>query len=75
MNIEAEVGIKPKQQLELLRMKGLDEITKSNIKSDAADLRRKHRMFLEGKATDQEWGKYDSAYIADFIAREYFGSE
>lgn len=75
MNIETEVGIKPKQQLEILRMKGLDEVTISNMKSDAADLRRKHRLFLEGKATDPEWGTYNSTYIADFIARQYFGSE
>lgn len=72
IEIEGEGG--PTQKLEVFRMKGLDEITISNMKSDAADLRRKHRLFLEGKATDPEWEKYNSTYIANFIAKQYFGS-
>lgn len=73
--IEIEGEGRPMQKLEEFRMKGLDEVTISNMKSDAADLRRKHRMFLEGKATDQEWATYNSTYIANFIAQKYFGSE
>lgn len=72
--IEIEGEGMPTQKLEAFRMKGLDEVTVYNMKSDAADLRRKHRMFLEGKATDQEWGEYNSTYIANFIAKKYFGS-